>query len=113
MEPAGFEPATHVVPTAFAPKFTAFNRLKNATTRFGETFFRRSTTELPRPFYGAGGRIRTGDHRITCSFSRIRRERIVTTKFDETYFTRSTAELRSRLLEPVGLEPTASSLSGM
>jgi len=35
--------------------------------------------------FGAGGRIRTGDQRITCSFPRIRRERIVTTKFDETY----------------------------
>jgi hypothetical protein len=53
MEPAEFEPATDGVPTAFAPGFPCFSTdFKNATTRFGETFFRCSTTELPRPSIG-------------------------------------------------------------
>lgn len=55
-----------------------------ATTKLEKRDSDALPTELLRPF-GARGRIRTGDQRIKCSSSRIRREnQTVTTKIDET-----------------------------
>ena len=98
---AGLEPASNVVSTAFAPK----NEMRRQN--LGNIFRCSIQLSYSSPF-GGGGRIRTGNRRITCSYPGIRRKSEVTTKLAKI-FTRSTIELWPRLVEPPGLEPGTSS----